>query len=197
MPIALCHAAARWSAAWIAHGVQGARVGDRISVHQGFADLQGSDRDRRHRPGRAHSTRRRHSDRQDERPRVRHGVAHLQQRLRNHAQSLRPLQERGRLERRRGRGSRRGHAAVCRWRRSRWLAAQSRELQQHRRASAKRGPGAECAGADPVCRRHREGRDGAFGVGRGVRAQRGGRSGRARSNVFCITAAGLCRLARA
>ena len=78
------------------------------------------------------------SDRQDQRARVRHGVAHLQQGLRHDRQSVRRHEERRRLERRRRRGARDGHAADRRRQRPGRLAAQSRQLQQHRRVSADR-----------------------------------------------------------
>ena len=82
-------------------------------------------------------------DRQDEHARVRHGLAHLQQGLRHDAESVRPHEERRRLERRRGRGARDRHAADRRRQRPRRLAAQSRQLQQHRRLSAQRRPRAD------------------------------------------------------
>ena len=61
---------------------------------------------------RAAAARRHDSDRQDQRARVRHGLAHLQQGLRHDRQSVRSHQERRRLERRRGRGACR--RACCR-----------------------------------------------------------------------------------
>ena len=48
-----------------------------------------------------------------------------------------------------------------------------------------RRPGAECADADSVRRRLVEGRDGALGGGRRLRAERDGRRRRARSAVVC------------
>ena len=51
---------------------------------------------------------RRGADRQDERARVRHGLAHVQRRLRHHPQPVRPVDERGRIERWRRRRARCG-----------------------------------------------------------------------------------------
>ena len=78
-------------------------------------------------------------------------------------QSVRSHEDRGRIERRRGGGAGGRHAADRRRRRSRRLAAQSRQLQQHRRAPAERRPGAGGADADSVRRRVDERRDGAIG----------------------------------
>ena len=72
-------------------------------------------------------------------------------------------QDRGRIERRRRRGARGRHVADRRRRRSRRIAPQSRELQQHRGASTERRPGAGVADADSVCWRLDERRDGALG----------------------------------
>ncbi len=83
---------------------RGGRVGPLHGLPTAFKDLesaigfpftQGSPiykdviADRGHRARRAHPARRRDPDRQDQRARVRHGLAHLQQRLRHDAQSVR------------------------------------------------------------------------------------------------------------
>ena len=97
------------AAARPADGLQGPAVRRRLPVHARLADLQGRDADRGLRVRRAAAPRRRDPDRQDERARVRHGLAHLQQGLRHDREPLRPDEERGRLERRRRRGARGGH----------------------------------------------------------------------------------------
>ncbi len=132
---------------------------------------------------RAHPARRRDSDRQDQRARVRHGLADLQQGLRDDAQSVRSHEDRGRIERRRRGGAGVRHAADRRRRRSRRLASQSGQLQQHRRAAAQRRAGADGADADSVRRRVDERRDGAIGGGCRVRVERDGRRRRARSAI--------------
>ena len=118
----------------------------------GFPWTRGStDLPRRHagggqRAGRAAARRRRDPDRQDQRARVRDGLALLQPRLRHDAQSLRHDQERGRLERRRRRRARRRTAADRGRQRPRRVAAQPGQLQQHRRAAAHRGLDPDGAG---------------------------------------------------
>ena len=133
------------AAARPADRLQGSAARRRLPVHARLADLQGRDADRGLRVRRAAAPRRRDPDRQDQRARVRHGLAHLQQGLRHDRESLRPDEERRRLERRRRRGARGGHAADRRRQRSRRLAAQSRQLQQRRRLSPERRPHADVA----------------------------------------------------
>ena len=198
-PIAPSRAATAVGAdARVAHGVQGSGVGSRVSIHEGLADLQGSvprlkttvlvERIRRAGAipiGKTNV------------PEFGMGSHTYNHGLRHHAQSVRPYEERRRIQRRRGCGHRAGNAAVCRRRRSWRLASQSRQLQQHRRTAAKRRPGAECAGADSVRRRDRERPDGAVGRGCGVCAQRDGRRRCARPDVFAIAAAVVRRSAGA
>ena len=75
-----------------AHCLQGSSAGRRISVHARLDDLQGRDAGGGLRAGRASAACGSHSDREDERSRARHGIAYLQQGLRNDAstRSTRP-----------------------------------------------------------------------------------------------------------
>ena len=84
----------------------------------GFPFTRGSpifsrrDAARGHAARRAAAARRRDSDRQDQRAGVRHGLAHLQQGVRDDAESMGPEQERRRIERRCRRRRRHRHAAA-------------------------------------------------------------------------------------
>ena len=96
-------------------------------------------------------------------------------------------QERGRIVRSgAGAALAGGNVAFRGWRRSRRIAEEPGQLQQHRRVAAERWPGAERAGADSVRRRLGEGADGAVGLGCRVPAEHCGRRRCARPDVFSI-----------
>ena len=99
--------------------------------------------------GRAHEGGRRHRHRQEQRARVRPGLAHLQPGVRHHAQRLGRDAQRRRLQRRRGGVAGAAAAAGGRRQRHDGLAAQPRRLGQRLRPAPEPGPRA----LQPACRR--------------------------------------------
>ena len=126
--------------------------------------------------GRPHEGRRLHRDRQDQRARVRARVAHLQRRVRPHAQPVRPHPHRWRQQRRRGGGDSHPHAARRRWQRLHGLVAEPSGVEQHLRVPAEPGPSAQLARARRVPRpaQHRRA-DGPHGGRRRDAARHAGR----------------------
>ena len=126
------------------------------------------------------------ADRQDERSRVRHGLAHLQQGVRDHAQSLRPDEERRRLERRRGAALATGMLPIAD---GSDLGGSLRNPANFNNVVALRPtvglvPTAPSLVSVPRLRRERT--DGALGGRRGVSAERDGRRRSARSRLLSL-----------
>ncbi len=154
-----------------------------IPHHARLADLQGHDPGRRCADRRARAQRRRDPDRQDQRAGIRPRLADLQSGVRPDAQRLRPDQDVRRIERRRGGRAGAAHAAGRRRQRSRWLAAQSRRLQQRARLPHLLRPRAASPRGPLPDRPERQGTDGAHGGGPADAAVGAGRLRRSRAAV--------------
>lgn len=170
---------------------EGSRRDPRHPHHQGLADLQGLRAGSRFDHGRAPEVRRRHPDRQDQRARVRLGLAYAEPGVRADPQPLRPLAHARRLQRRGGRRAGAPHASGGRRQRLWRLAPQPGRLEQRLRL-----PPLDRAGA---CRRRRTlaahdghgGADGPHGAGPGDAA---GRAVRLRPPLAAVDRRGPGRL---